>query len=142
MITREQIGPRFPSGWEGQEQAWTLDCLVSRSLSCPQLAGGIFTLCQFNSPELLLCEGPLLRIGDIMVTKRDKCLFTRGAGILVGETVKSQSKRMKCAAVWMMASAGDTIKYGEGRECGEREAARAGWFREGFEEVTPELRPE
>ena len=44
------------------------------------------------------------------MTKRDKCLFTWGADVLVGETVKSLSKRVKCAAVWMMASAGDTIK--------------------------------
>lgn len=113
LVTRdrcEQIGPRIPSSGEGQKQAWTLDCLASRPLSCPQLARGMSTLCQFNNPELLLCEGPLLGIGDTTVTKRDKCLFTWGADVLLGGTVKSLSKRVKCAAVWMTASAGDTIK--------------------------------
>ena len=27
-------------------------------------------------------------------------------------------------------------------ECGDREATRAGWLREGSEELTPDLRPE
>lgn len=46
------------------------------------------------------------------MTKRDKYLFTQGADVLVGETVKRQNKRVKDAAVWMVASAMDKIKWG------------------------------
>lgn len=46
------------------------------------------------------------------MTKRDKYLFTQGADGLVGETVKRQNKRVKDAAVWMVASAMGKIKWG------------------------------
>lgn len=141
MITREQIDPRFPSGGKGQKQAWTLYRLASESLSCPQLACGMSTLCQFNNLELLLCEGlPSRYWGHYSDQERQMPLW--GADILMGDIVKSHSKRVKCAAVWMMTSAVVTVKWGEGKEYRNREAARAGWFREGFEELTPELRAE
>lgn len=44
------------------------------------------------------------------MAQRDKYLFTRGADVLVGETVKRQNKRVKCAAVWMVSSAVEKVK--------------------------------
>lgn len=54
--------------------------------------------------------GPLLGMEHPTVTKRDKCLFTQSADVLVGETVKIQSKRVKRAVVWITAGAVDKIK--------------------------------
>lgn len=52
----------------------------------------------------------LLGAEDTEVTKRDKYLFTMGTDVLVEKTVKSSNKRVKCAVVWMVASAVDKIK--------------------------------